>query len=503
MAAHPKPVPLPEPADPQVREELLPLLDAIARRHPASPASLRSRLRGGDYAYWPSDDAREAARNEVHGLIDEIAARIAPEIPEPLIPANDQVLEPEVVEDKEPLEGMPVWAPTAAPVLARAPAEKMPIWATQWVPITAVSFVAIVAVLASQVAGEPNAAPNILEAPQIASVPDIADTTPTTIEARSPDESVSESNLSAPIAASADAPLIPEPQVPENSLENIPTPKPVASVPPESDLPSLVAEPPAVEPEFIPPPPRKPTARFMAPRIEAGSGIALVTGLLEEEGLLLSTSAQRLLGTRLNGALDTIGAGDVETIIQGSTELTVSTGTSITAVQDMRLDFASDVQPVSEGLVALGDWQVVQRETPLHRGPDAGLASLERRLPAGAQIYSLATFEDVAGTQWTLVAQQGVAIGYVPTATLVDFDAFTGDLGFPYAGQRGYAVSVSVKALIDCQMTSVDTASGSGFRGHLCRDAYGNWVSPTLPIPAQFGDAGTTVTASLRPLFEP
>lgn len=503
MAARPKPVPLPEPADPQVREELIPLLDAIARRHPASPASLRSRLRGGDYAYWPSDDAREAARNEVHGLIDEIAARFAPETLEPVIPANDQVLEPELIEDSELPEGMPVWAPTAPSALANAPAEKMLIWATQWVPITAVSFVAIVAVLASQFAGKPNAAPEIVETPQIASVPEIADTVPTTIEARSLVEPVSGKNLPAPAAAPPEAPIISEPQAVESALETISPPIPVASAQPELDLPSPAAEPPAVEPEFIPPPPRKPAARFMAPRIEAGSGIAMVTGLLGEDGLSLSTSAQRLLGTRLNGALDTIGAGDVETIEQGSTALAVSTSASITTQQDIKLDFASDVQPVSEGLVALGDWQVVQRETPLHRGPDAGLASLERSLLAGVQIFSLATYEDAAGIQWTLVAQQGVAIGYVPSATLVDFDEFTGDLGFPYAGQRGYAVTVSVKALIDCQMTSIDSASGSGFRGHLCRDAYGNWVSATLPIPAQFGDAGTRVTASLRPLFQP
>ena len=63
-----------EQADAAADKELMPLLDAIARRHPASPNNLRERLRGGDYAYWPSDDSRAEARNEVHSLIDDIAA---------------------------------------------------------------------------------------------------------------------------------------------------------------------------------------------------------------------------------------------------------------------------------------------------------------------------------------------------------------------------------------------------------------------------------------------
>ncbi|MEO1029185.1 MAG: hypothetical protein AAFX02_09050 [Pseudomonadota bacterium] len=508
MAAQPLSNSATQPANSSVGRELRPLLEAIARRHPASPASLRERLRGGDRGNWPDEQARADARSEVHSLIDMIADRLEAEretasrapasamivsfkpaaprsevaeqieaVPSPKMewpprandpafafvetPANET--EPEAQVEEEP-----------APVYRRT--RRVPVWAAMALPFTAVSVVAITTLFASQFA--PKDAPTILVDADPGTTPIASATIPVTEPVAAPTE---------PAPAETTNPVEPAPVAPEI--------KPV----PEAPKVEAPAPPPPV---FTPPPPKRPVKIFSAPNISASSAAGSVATLLEVDGVALNKSEKRLLGAALNEQLDGLAAGmEREVTVLGQT-LTLTAEGRNQQSQDVEMRVASDVHDLPNSITLISDWFVADGEVALHRGPDHSLASRDRIIPMGAQIQRMAYYLDESGEEWTLVGLHGIAIGYVPSVHITPIEAYNGILGYPYNGHRGYAVTQSVKALTQCQTTSIGTNSGKFIKGKLCRDANGNWGGERLPVSASFGQDPGTVTAELKPLFD-
>lgn len=505
-----------------VDRELLPLLDAIARRAPNSKASLRERLRGGDRQAWPDDQARADARSEVHNLIDSIATRLEAEreVEPPAPPASAMVVSftpsqkpvadtaPAPVAatfiDWPPKSNDPAFSTPGQPANEIEPEEtpevhtapqphaaldrRMPVWAAMALPITAVSVVALSTIFASQFAGSPTEAPLVASAAPVVEAITVADTAPIELETAA----------TAAIDTAGSAATITEPV----TAAPIPTP----AIEPEPTAPAV--EPPKVEvpepplPVFTPPPPKRPVKIFAAPNISASSAAGSVSSLLADEGVSLNKSEKRILGAALNSELDGLAAGMERKVDVLGMSLTISSEGRNQESQEVDLRVASDVQPLPYGLTLISDWFVADGDVPLHRGPDHDLASRERIIPMGSQVQRMAYYTDEAGEQWTLVGMHGIGIGYVPSDYLTPIEAYTGILGYPYSGQRGYAVTKSVKALTQCQTTSIGTGSGRFVKGKMCRDANGNWGGERLPVNASFDANPGTVTAQLKPLFD-
>ncbi|WP_018997870.1 superantigen-like protein SSL4 [Hirschia maritima] len=241
--------------------------------------------------------------------------------------------------------------------------------------------------------------------------------------------------------------------------------------------------------------------------LRAGSMPQTIIDALFANGTYLAGNEQKQFAYNVRHAAKTTADGEINTVVtQNGTRVDLHFLSTQNEVRPTFITRSDKVEPLPRYMLLQDDWVRVANPTKLYAAPTQFDQTVLRSLSLSTSMERMGVVTDSSGEQWSLIGQNGVAIGYVPSADLTSLSG----TGTTSVNAFKTNISSSVIERIDVSVPCRDyamTVNGTGSMHSACMTPDGDWMSKegaasglsytTAPPTTSFTSSTPTIVSDL------
>ena len=241
--------------------------------------------------------------------------------------------------------------------------------------------------------------------------------------------------------------------------------------------------------------------------LRAGSMPQTIIDTLFANGTYLAGNEQKQFAYNVRHAAKTTADGEINTVVtQNGTRVDLHFLSTQNEVRPTFITRSDKVEPLPRYMLLQDDWVRVANPTKLYAAPSQYDQTILRNLSLSTNMERMGLVTDSSGEQWSLVGQNGIAIGYVPSADLTSLSG----AGTTSVNAFKTNISNTVIERIDVSVPCRDyamTVNGNGSMHSACMTPDGDWMTKegatngvsytTAPPTASFTSSSPSIASDL------
>ncbi len=211
--------------------------------------------------------------------------------------------------------------------------------------------------------------------------------------------------------------------------------------------------------------------------MRAGSMPQTIVDALFSNGAYLASKEQKQFAYNVRHAAKTTPDGEVNSITtQNGTRVDLHFINTQNEVRPTFITRASNVEPLPRYMLLQDDWARVVTPTKLYAAPTAYDQTVLKSLPLSTTVERMGSITDSTGEQWSMVGQNGVAIGYVPSNSLTSLVGTGTQTVTPFKTSISSSVIERIDVSTPCRDYTM-TIGGMGSMHSACMTPDGDWMT--------------------------
>lgn len=234
--------------------------------------------------------------------------------------------------------------------------------------------------------------------------------------------------------------------------------------------------------------------------MRAGSMPQTIIDSLFANGAYLSSKEQKQFAYNVRHAAKTTRDGEVNSIVtQNGTRVDLHFLNTQNEVRPTFVTRSDNIEPLPRYMLLQDDWARVVTPTQLFAAPRQYDQKILRNLPLSTTVERMGSITDSSGEQWSMVGQKGVAIGYVPSASLTSLADTGAQTIRPFTTSISNNVIERIDVSVPCRDYTMSTG-GTGTMHSACMTPDGDWMTKEgAKSGLSFTSAPTTPLTSTVP----
>ncbi|MFC7291832.1 hypothetical protein [Hirschia litorea] len=211
--------------------------------------------------------------------------------------------------------------------------------------------------------------------------------------------------------------------------------------------------------------------------MRAGSMPQTIVDALFSNGAYLASKEQKQFAYNVRHAAKTTRDGEVNSITtQNGTRVDLHFLSTQNEVRPTFVTRASNVEPLPRYMLLQDDWARVSTPTKLYAAPTSYDQTVLKSLPLNTTVERMGSITDSTGEQWSMVGQNGIAIGYVPSQSLISLTGSGTQTIKPFKTSISSSVIERIDVSVPCRDYTM-TIGGMGSMHSACMTPDGDWMS--------------------------
>ncbi|ACT58201.1 midas domain-containing protein [Hirschia baltica] len=211
--------------------------------------------------------------------------------------------------------------------------------------------------------------------------------------------------------------------------------------------------------------------------MRAGSMPQTIIDALFANGSYLAAKEQKQFAYNVRHAAKTTPDGEVNSIItQNGTRVDLHFLSTQNEVRPTFVSRADNIEPLPRYMLLKDDWVRVTTPTKLHAAPRQYDQTVLKNLPLSTTLERMGSVTDSSGEQWSMVGQNGIAIGYVPSLDLVSLSDTQTQTVSPFTTTVSQSVVERIDVSTPCRDYTI-SVGGTGSSHAACMTPDGDWMT--------------------------